>query len=153
MVLLLMSALSIAHVTIMDGHAASMPSLQVRCGKCRSRTRPPCRDTGPLRQHHGHSPAACGIPSFASRAATAGRATATAAQRRRCFSLATQHCNDDAVRTMPDRHGHIRSPWGGEGGSCVMWHYLIYIIVVGAVVWPGLVHSFLSKYYLPTWLT
>ena len=75
-----LSALSIAHGAVMDRNAASMPSLPARRGKCRSRTRTPRRDTGPLRQRRRHSPAAGGIPSFASRAAAAGRATATAAR-------------------------------------------------------------------------
>jgi hypothetical protein len=85
-----LSALSIAHGAVMDRHAASMPSLPVRRVKCRSRTRPPRRDMGPLHQRHRHdcrnasvsSLAAGGRPSFASRAAAAGRVTATAARRR-----------------------------------------------------------------------
>jgi hypothetical protein len=67
---------------VMDRHAALMPSLLVRHGKCHSRTRPPRQDTGPLRQRCRHSPAAGSKPSFASRAAAAGQATATAARRR-----------------------------------------------------------------------
>ena len=81
-----LSALSIAHGAVMDRHAASTPSLLVRRGKCRSRTRPPRRDTGSLRQRRRNasvsSLTAGGRPSFASRAAAAGRATATAARRR-----------------------------------------------------------------------
>jgi hypothetical protein len=77
-----LSALSITHGAIMDRHAALMPSLPVRLGKYYSRTCPPRRDTGPLRQRRRHSSAAGGIPSFASRAATAGlRVMATAARR------------------------------------------------------------------------
>jgi hypothetical protein len=67
---------------VMDRHAALMPSLLVRRSKCRSRTRPPRWDMGPLRQRRRHSPAAGGKPSFASRAAAAGQATATAARQR-----------------------------------------------------------------------
>ena len=67
-----LSALSIAHGAVMDRHTASMPSLPVRRGKCRSRLRPPRRDTGPLRQRRRHdrhnasvsSLAAGGRPSF-----------------------------------------------------------------------------------------
>ena len=62
--------------------SASMPSLPVRRGKCRSRTCPPRWDMDPLRQRRRHSQAAGGIPSFASRAAAAGQATATAARQR-----------------------------------------------------------------------
>jgi hypothetical protein len=59
----------------------------VRRGECRSRPCPPCRKTGQLcqRRRHGRldasvsSPAARVGPSFTSRAAAAGRATATAA--------------------------------------------------------------------------
>jgi hypothetical protein len=94
---------------VMDWHAASMPSLPVRRGKCRSRMRSPRRDTGPLRQCRRHSPAASGKPSF-SRAAAASQATATAARRRCWSSLATRCRNDDAVTTTPDRHGHLRRP-------------------------------------------
>jgi hypothetical protein len=83
-----LSALSITHGAVMDRHAASTSSLPVRRGKCRSRTRPPCRDTGPLRQRRRHDrrnasvsfPAADGRPSFTSWAAAACRATATAAR-------------------------------------------------------------------------
>ena len=64
---------------VMDRHAALMPSLLVQRGKCRSRTRPPRWDTSPLRQRRCHSPAAGGKPSFASRAAATGQATAAAA--------------------------------------------------------------------------
>ena len=85
-----LSALSITHGAVMDWHAASTSSLLVRRGKCRSRTRPPRCDMGPLRQHRRHarrnasvsSPAAGGRPTFTSRAAVADRATATAAWHR-----------------------------------------------------------------------
>ena len=85
-----LSALSITHGAVMDRHAASTSSLPVRRDKCRSRTCPPLRDTGPLRQRHRRnrhnalvsSSAAGGRPSFTSRAAAAGRATATAAWQR-----------------------------------------------------------------------
>ena len=60
----------------------------VQCSKCRSRPRPPCRKKGQLcqRRRHGRhnalvsSPAAGVGPTFASRAAAAGQATATAAR-------------------------------------------------------------------------
>ena len=131
-----LSALSIAHGAVMDWHAASMPFLPVRRGKCRSRRRPPRRDTGPLRQRRRHdrrnasvsSPAAGGIPSFTSRAATAGRATVTAAWQRGWSSLATRRRDDDTVTMTPDCRGQ---------GVVWMWLYLIYI-EAGAAFWPGL---------------
>ena len=91
---------------------------------------------GPLRQHRHHdcrnafvsSPAAGGIPSFASQAAAAGRATATAAQQRGWSSLTTWRRDDDAVTMTPDCHGQ---------GVVWMWLYLIYI-EAGAAFWPGL---------------
>jgi len=60
----------------------------VQCGDYRSRPLPPCRKTGQLRQRRRHgrhdasvsSPAAGVGSSFASQAAAAGRATATAAR-------------------------------------------------------------------------
>jgi hypothetical protein len=69
---------------------ARVEALPVRCGECRSRPRTPCRGTGPWRQHRRRGcrdasvslPAADARPSFASQAAAAGRATATAALRR-----------------------------------------------------------------------
>ena len=75
-----LSALSIAHGAVMDRHAASMPSLLVQRGKCRSRKHPHRLDTSPLRQRRRHYTAAGGIPSFTSRSAAAGRSTATAAR-------------------------------------------------------------------------
>jgi hypothetical protein len=85
-----LSPLSIAHGAVIDRHAASMPFLPIQRGKCCSRKRPSHRGTGLLRQRRRHdrrnasvsSPAAGGRPSFASRAAAACRATATAARQR-----------------------------------------------------------------------
>ena len=77
-----LSALSIAHGAVMVRHAASMPSVPVQRGKCRSHTHPPCWATGPLHQRRHHSPSAGGIPSFTSQAAAAGQATSMAARRR-----------------------------------------------------------------------
>jgi hypothetical protein len=69
---------------------ARVEALPVRRGECRSHPRTPCRGTGPWRQRRRRGrrdasvslPAADVRPSVASRAAAAGRATATAAQRR-----------------------------------------------------------------------
>ena len=69
---------------------ARVEALPVRRGECRSHPRTPCRGTGPCRQRRRvgrrdasvSSPDAGVRPSFASWAAAAGRATATAAQRR-----------------------------------------------------------------------